>query len=70
MTQRQVARALGISRTYVQVIERRALAKLAIAIGITPKPIPHWAKQYDRRGSGGHCSTCGERGHNRAGCVA
>ena len=50
MTQREVARAMGISRTWLQVLERRALAKIAATTGGDAPPIPPWQKQYERDG--------------------
>jgi hypothetical protein len=46
MTQREVAKALGISRTWVQVLEYRALIKVALATGGLPPPLPKWQRQY------------------------
>jgi hypothetical protein len=49
LSQRAVARALGISRTWLQVLERRALRKLALRLGLPDPGVPRWAKQYEPR---------------------
>lgn len=66
MTQRAVARALGISRTYEQILERRALAKVAVALGEVPPDLPHWIPTHGRHI---RCHACGGSGHNRRGCT-
>ena len=70
MTQREVARALGCSRTLVQAIERRALIKLAIGLGEPPRPYPHWAKRVTSDRTAHRCRSCGLPGHNKNGCIA
>jgi transcriptional regulator with XRE-family HTH domain len=69
MTQREVARRLGISRTLVQCIERAALRKLARALDLPAPAAARWmpVRKTRRRGS---CSLCGERGHYARACVA
>lgn len=44
MDQREVAKALGISRTWVQVLEYRALAKVAAFFGNPAAPRPRWLR--------------------------
>ena len=72
MTHLEIARALGISRTLVQVIERRAIRKLRALMGHSPRRMAHWLEHYDRpaphRGRY-RCGRCGEEGHNARGCV-
>lgn len=70
MTQREVARALGISRTLVCIIEHRALCKVSRALDL-PAPVePSWMRHYRaRKGTTYHCSACGEIGHNRRACT-
>lgn len=46
MNQRDVAKALGISRTWLQVLERRALQKVAEACGGIAPETPAWQRQY------------------------
>jgi hypothetical protein len=72
MSQRRVAKALGLSRTWVQVIERRALAKLVKEHGLPAKPRPKWLRNEDPKTAkpSPRCGHCGELGHNRRGCVA
>jgi hypothetical protein len=46
LSQRAVAKALGISRTWLQVLEHRALVKVAAATGGFAVPLPKWMGQY------------------------
>jgi hypothetical protein len=70
MTQRATAKALGISRTLEQWIERRALAKLALAWGEPPLPEPAWmTRNFPPRKKQNRCGSCGELGHNARGCT-
>lgn len=71
MTHCEIARALGISRTLVQIIERRALNKLAVLIGVKPKH-PKWMRRHERVSIKGpyRCGRCGERGHNVRACLS
>ncbi len=46
LSQRAVAKALGISRTWLQVLERRALVKVALVTGGDVDPLPSWMRQY------------------------
>jgi hypothetical protein len=47
MNQRDTATRLGISRTWLQVLERRALQKIAAATGGTAPITPRWQEQYE-----------------------
>jgi hypothetical protein len=70
MSQRAVAKALGISRTWVMAIERRALNKLLVGLGEEPIPEPPWLKRLGGNSSRGlRCHNCGEMGHNAQGCI-
>lgn len=69
MTQRTVARLLGLSRTSVQIIEARALEKLAHAAGGARPLAPYLARQKTGT-SGRRCRRCREAGHYAAGCVS
>lgn len=71
MTHRQISLLLGISRQQVQLDEKRALAKLAVALDLPTPRLPgwmlrHWARATFKR----RCSRCRELGHNARGCVA
>lgn len=63
MTQREVARALGMSRSRVGQVEHAALAKIARALGARVET-PHLRLLGGRR-----CARCGERGHARTTCT-
>ncbi len=71
MTQDEVAMRLGISRTRVQQIERRAIAKLARALGFEtpggPLRVGRQRRQADRP-QDHTCRSCGKRGHNARSC--
>lgn len=64
MTQREVAAALGISRTLVQAIERRIFIKLGIE-----QREPRWLQSVGAEKPWKRCSNCRQTGHNAAGCV-
>jgi len=42
MNQYQRAKAMGISRTWLQVLEHRALNKVRAALGVPEFPDPKW----------------------------
>lgn len=74
VTQAEVARRLGISKSQVQIIELRALAKLAKMLG-DPGPwerLPKWVKEAGEPGKQGRkkhtCRACGGEGHNARTC--
>ena len=68
MTQRAVAKALGISRPLVQATERVALNKLRVALGEAPWALPRSMAHLTGTGRF-RCRNCGERGHNARGCT-
>ena len=72
MTQREVARALGLSRSYVRPLERRALVKLARHGGEDAK-LPAWIQRTrgatPKNGGRRKCGQCGALGHNRQRCT-
>jgi hypothetical protein len=69
MSQRAVAKALGISRPLVQATERVALNKLRIALGEEPLPLPKHMRRLTGAGRF-RCHNCGERGHNARACIS
>lgn len=69
MTHRQIAKVLGISRSMVVIIEQRAIAKLALAIGVERK-LPAWIlREFHGRLRQNVCGRCGGIGHNKRGCT-
>lgn len=46
MSQRAVAARLGLSRTYVQFLEWRALNKIRAALGLPERECPRWARDF------------------------
>jgi hypothetical protein len=76
MSQRAIAKRLGISRTWVQVLEFSALNKLRVACGLEPRPMgPSMARTAGAHVAIGertpyHCRRCGELGHNARRCGA
>lgn len=66
-TQRDVARALGITRSTLQWVERCALNKLRIAAGLAPRRAMT-GQDHPRRFN--CCGRCGEPGHHRTTCAA
>lgn len=72
MTRKEVARALGMSETWVEVIELRAISKLAAHFGRHPAVrVPRWVRPYIRTRIRTEyaCKGCGEPGHNRQTCA-
>jgi len=67
LNQRRRAKALGISRTWVQVLELRAMNKFLLAVGRTPRRIPRWMRQYADTGTV-LCGQCSRGGHNARSC--
>ena len=46
MNQRETAKAMGISRTWLQVLEHRALVKVALACGGIVPELPRRQRRY------------------------
>jgi hypothetical protein len=76
MTHAKIARALGMSKTTVRLLEQTGLEKIARGLGVPPPKRPRWMLRFLRDKSGRintvkhsyHCSRCGEEGHSRRGC--
>lgn len=66
MSQSEVARALGVSRSLVQYLEQRALAKLAAHFGVAPRDVGWWRKRKRLQSKVYRCSFCHERGQGRS----
>ena len=71
MTHRQIARVLGLAKWQVQVIEFRALVKVAQALGLSVRPEPGWMRKAwpTRQKRTQACSRCGRLGHYRPTCA-
>jgi hypothetical protein len=71
MSHAAVARRLGLSKPWVMYIERVALRKIALALGLPPRELPEYMRRMAGTGAGvRHCRRCGAQGHNAHGCVA
>lgn len=71
MSQRAAAKYLGISRTLLQIEERRALVKLALALGLTPRGLAPWmALVSPPRKRHRVCARCKRVGHFAKSCAA
>ena len=77
MTHREIARVLCISRQQVILDEKRAIAKIAVALDLPLPELPNWMiRQWAKNGvdplgiGKRRCGRCGELGHNLRGCVA
>jgi hypothetical protein len=53
VNQRDAAATIGISRTWLRVLEWRALVKVSAATGGDAPPMPKWMHQYTRAGRRG-----------------
>lgn len=75
-TYEEIAARLGLSRTTVMALEKRALARLAMQLGDSGpwRRLPPWIKRMgdvgqkvDKNGRN-RCSICDVRGHNKRTC--
>lgn len=69
MTLDQVARKLRLSQTMVRIIEREALEKVALFLGLDPPPRARWhASLLAHKRGAFRCHRCGRIGHTSKGC--